>query len=201
MYLQNCARSRQMLLGAITLQNAAGEELDYRCEGAVIEPAGESSPAKIFMRFKTKDAASAKFNLLAQKIEELNKEIFERKRAEEESHRLYREATAANNSKDEFLAIVSHELRAPLNSILGWARLLQTNQIDAEQTAKALETIERSARSQAQLIDDLLDVSRIITGKLRLDVRPVEIVALIESAIETIRPTSDNKSVRLRDHH
>jgi PAS domain S-box-containing protein len=115
-----------------------------------------------------------------------------------ENARLYRSAQEANRLKDEFLATVSHELRTPLTAIMGWAYLLRAGQLDEGSAATALETIERNARSQAQIIDDLLDVSRIITGKLRLDIREVEPISLIESAIEAVRPAAEAKGVRLQ---
>lgn len=108
------------------------------------------------------------------------------------------ELTEANRIKDEFLAIVSHELRSPLNAMLGWVTLLRTRQFDAATTAKALETIERNARSQAQLIEDLLDISRIIRGQLRLNVCPVDLVSIIEAAIETVRLAADAKNIHLK---
>lgn len=112
--------------------------------------------------------------------------------------RLYRDAREANRIKDEFLATVSHELRTPLTSILGWAHLLRAGQLGEASAANALEVIERNARSQAQLIDDLLDVSRIITGKLRLDVQPVDPAWCIEAAVEAVRPAADAKGIRLQ---
>ena len=115
-----------------------------------------------------------------------------------ENARLYRSAQEANRLKDEFLATVSHELRTPLTAIMGWSYLLRTGQIDEGSAAAALETIERNARSQAQIIDDLLDVSRIITGKLRLDVREIDPASFIESAIEAVRPAAEAKEVRLQ---
>jgi PAS domain S-box-containing protein len=125
-------------------------------------------------------------------------DITERKRVEEERERLLREAQEANRLKDEFLATVSHELRTPLTAILGWAHLLRGGQVEGEAVFKALETIERSARAQAQLIDDLLDVSRIVTGKLRLDVMPVSPQSFIEPSLEAVRPAADAKGVRLQ---
>ncbi|HJU91549.1 MAG TPA: PAS domain S-box protein, partial [Pyrinomonadaceae bacterium] len=98
-------------------------------------------------------------------------DISNRKAAEAETERLYRQAEESSRLKEEFLATISHELRTPLSAILGWARMLRLGQLSNENTAKALDTIERNARAQAQLIDDLLDVSRIVTGKLRMDVR------------------------------
>jgi PAS domain S-box-containing protein len=108
------------------------------------------------------------------------------------------ELREANRLKDEFLATVSHELRTPLTAILGWAHLLRTGQLDDKNSTSALETIERNARAQAQLIDDLLDVSRIITGKLRLDVRQVDPASFIEPAIEALRPAAEAKDVRIQ---
>jgi signal transduction histidine kinase len=107
------------------------------------------------------------------------------------------EAEAANRMKDEFLATVSHELRTPLNAILGWSHMLQHNRFDEATSARALETIERNAKSQTQLIEDILDVSRIITGKLRLDVQPVELAPVVEAAIHSVRPAADAKEIRL----
>src|SRR4030095_773959 len=100
--------------------------------------------------------------------------------------------------KDEFLATISHELRTPLTAILGWARMLRSHQLSDEDYNKALETIERNAHSQAQLIDDLLDVSRIITGKLRMDVRPSDPNEFIEAAIEALKPAAVAKGVRVQ---
>ncbi|HEV2864536.1 MAG TPA: PAS domain S-box protein [Pyrinomonadaceae bacterium] len=125
-------------------------------------------------------------------------DITERKRAEEERERLLREAQEANRLKDEFLATVSHELRTPLTAILGWAHLLRGGGLKAGAVSKALETIERNARSQSQLIDDLLDVSRIVTGKLRLDVVPVSPSTFIDAAVEAVRPAAEAKGVRLQ---
>ncbi|MBH8553968.1 PAS domain S-box protein [Nostocaceae cyanobacterium CENA357] len=104
----------------------------------------------------------------------------------------------ANRMKDEFLAILSHELRSPLNAILGWAQLLRARKLSETQTAKALETIERNARAQTQLIEDLLDISRMIRGKLRLNVRTCDLVPLIESAIETVNLAAQAKEIDLR---
>jgi signal transduction histidine kinase len=106
-------------------------------------------------------------------------------------------AEEANRLKDEFLATVSHELRTPLNAIVGWVSLLRSGKLEEEQFSRALETIERNARAQSQLIDDLLDVSRIASGKLRLSVRPADLRSVIESALDTVRPAADAKSIRL----
>jgi signal transduction histidine kinase/CheY-like chemotaxis protein len=108
------------------------------------------------------------------------------------------EAEGANRAKDEFLSILSHELRTPLNAILGWSAMLRQRTLSEEKVLRALETIERNAKSQAQLIEDILDISRIITGKLRLQVRPVNLVPVIESAIESVRLAAEAKSIRLQ---
>ena len=131
-------------------------------------------------------------------------DISERKQAEAEREQLLareqaaREAAeAANRIKDEFLAIVSHELRSPLNPILGWSKLLRSRQLDPQKTERALEVIERNAQIQAQLINDLLDVSRILRGKLSLDIKPVNLVFTIQAAMETVRLAAEAKSIQI----
>ncbi len=114
-----------------------------------------------------------------------------------ENARLYRQAQDANRIKDEFLATLSHELRTPLTAILGWASMLRGGGFDAEATRRAVETIERNARAQRQIVEDVLDVSRIITGKLRLEARPVEARPLLQEAVETVRPAAEAKGVFL----
>ncbi|MEH2095949.1 hybrid sensor histidine kinase/response regulator [Nostoc sp.] len=108
------------------------------------------------------------------------------------------ELIQANRIKDEFLAVLSHELRTPLNPILGWSKLLQTKKYDEATTTRALETIERNAKLQTQLIEDLLDVSRILQGKLSLNIAPVNLEMAIASAIETVRLAAQAKSINLR---
>jgi PAS domain S-box-containing protein len=118
-----------------------------------------------------------------------------------ESERAARtEAERATRLRDEFLAIVSHELRTPLNGIMGWAQLLKRSMIsnDPNVLAEAAEAIERGTRSQAQLIDDLLDMNRIMTGKLHLDIRSVQLAAVIESALSTLKPAAEAKGIRLQ---
>jgi CheY-like chemotaxis protein/anti-sigma regulatory factor (Ser/Thr protein kinase) len=107
------------------------------------------------------------------------------------------EAEAANRAKDEFLAMASHELRTPLNAILGWAQLLRSGQLDASAHLRAVETIERNGRAQVQLIEDILDGSRIITGKLHLEVRPFEMNELVRAALDAVRPAAEAKQIRL----
>jgi CheY-like chemotaxis protein len=108
------------------------------------------------------------------------------------------EAERANRIKDEFLAVLSHELRSPLNPILGWSKLLQQGKLDAARTANALATIERNAKLQVQLIDDLLDISRILRGKLTLNTLPVSLSFVITAAIDTVRLAIDAKAIQLK---
>ncbi|HYD47273.1 MAG TPA: HAMP domain-containing sensor histidine kinase, partial [Terriglobales bacterium] len=134
------------------------------------------------------------------------RDVTERKLAEAEQARLLAaerraraQAEAAIRSKDEFLSVISHELRTPLAAILGWVNVLKSG-VSGEKAAKALSTIERSGRAQAKLIEDLLDVSRIITGRMRLDLRLTDLPAVISQAIDTVRPTADAKRVNLTSH-
>jgi CheY-like chemotaxis protein/nitrogen-specific signal transduction histidine kinase len=108
------------------------------------------------------------------------------------------EAERMNLLKDEFLATLSHELRTPLNGILGWSQLLSMGGLSGEESDEGLQAIERNARAQTQLIDDLLDMSRIISGKIRLDVQWTELAAVVEAAIESVRPSADAKGILLR---
>jgi signal transduction histidine kinase/CheY-like chemotaxis protein len=111
--------------------------------------------------------------------------------------RLYRQAQEANRAKDEFLATLSHELRTPMTATLGWATMLRMQELPAEMTRVAVETIERSTRAQAKLIDEILDVSRIVTGKLQLIATPVQIRGVVDAALETIRPSITAKGIEL----
>jgi signal transduction histidine kinase/CheY-like chemotaxis protein len=116
----------------------------------------------------------------------------------EEQILLRKEAEESSRAKDEFLAMVSHELRTPLNAIVGWTSMLRTGRIDGQTAARAVETIDRNARSQAKLIEDLLDISRIIAGKLRLNVQPVELSSVVEAAVDVVRPAAAAKEIRLQ---
>ncbi len=125
----------------------------------------------------------------------------QQRRMEEERVRLVREQEArrqaeeANRTKDEFLAMVSHELRNPLNAMLGWVSLLNSGKLDGEAQARALEVIERNARAQAQLIDDLLDIARVASGNLRLERRPVDLAQVVEKALDALHPAAQAKSI------
>jgi PAS domain S-box-containing protein len=132
------------------------------------------------------------------------REITQRKQVEEEQTRRIREesaraeAEAANRAKDDFLAVVSHELRSPLNAMLGWAKLLHGGKLNEATVTHAGEVIERNARSQAQLIDDLLDISRIVAGNLRLDLHAIDLAPVIEAAVDDISPVAESKAIQTR---
>jgi len=137
-------------------------------------------------------------------VEELSRYISELQRSEEargqlllHAERARSEAEAANRIKDEFLATLSHELRTPLTSLLGWSSVLREARRDEKVLSQGLDAIDRNARVQAQLIDDLLDVSRIVSGKLNLDVRPLDISSVVRAAINVVRPAADAKGIRL----
>ena len=106
-------------------------------------------------------------------------------------------AEESNRLKDEFLATVSHELRTPLTAILGWSRMLEAGSLDDSSAARAIDTIRRNAKAQAQIVDDILDVSRIITGNLYLDLHPIELAPVVDVAINVVRPTADAKGIRI----
>jgi PAS domain S-box-containing protein len=135
----------------------------------------------------------------------ITQNINERRQAEQEREKLLererearRQAEEASRLKDEFLATVSHELRTPLNAILGWSQMLDSGKFAQADTSRAVKTIYRNAKSQAKLIEDILDVSRIITGKLRIETKPTTLAPILQSAVETLRPTIEAKNIRLQ---
>ncbi len=132
---------------------------------------------------------------LSRTNDDLRREVAERRRAEQERAELLVREREANRLKDEFLATLSHELRTPLNAILGWTKLLRADAVPAASVDRALEKVERNAQVQTRLVEDLLEVSRITSGKLRLDLRPIDLVALAGTAIDSIRPTAEARGV------
>jgi PAS domain S-box-containing protein len=134
---------------------------------------------------------------VARDITQLKRFMQEREELLESEQAARREAERVSRLKDEFLATLSHELRTPLSAILGWAQLLRTRNLQPQKIKDGLETIERNARIQAQLIDELLDVSRIISGKLRLDVQRIDLGPVVEGAVESMRPAADAKQIDL----
>jgi len=128
------------------------------------------------------------------------KKILERRTAEalEETRKARRQAEVASRTKDEFLATISHELRTPLTAIMGWVRMLRSGMLSQDRIEQALEVIDRNVRSQAQLIEDLLDISRITMGKLRLDVRPVQPATVINAAVDALRFAAEARNIRVQ---
>ena len=182
----------------LAVERAIAERGDYDIEYRVVRPDG----ARVWVSARgraTYDEAGRVLGMLG-----VVQDITGRKRAEEAlreqteaAQRARLQAEEASRLKDEFLATLSHELRTPLTAVLGWAKLLRADRYDAGTAERALEAIERNAVAQARLIDDLLDVSRVITGKLRLDVGPVELASVIEAAVESVRPAAEARGVRL----
>ena len=191
-------------------------------ESKILERLRKGEPVKHYETVRTrKDGTIVDVSLTVSPIKEaggkiigaskIARDISERKRAEQEragltsilekllvSERSARdEAEQASAMKDEFLATLSHELRTPLSAILGWSQVLRRGIRDEADLHKGLDAIERSARVQSQLIEDLLDMNRITSGKLRLDVQPVAPLSFIEAAVETVRPAADAKGIRL----
>ena len=126
-----------------------------------------------------------------QRAEEERAELLERERAARS------DAEKANRLKDEFLATVSHEIRTPLNAVIGWSRMLRSGRLDDRSATHALEVVERNARAQKQIIEDILDVSRVITGKLQLNLGPVDLVSVVDGALDAVRPALEAKDIRI----
>ena len=151
-------------------------------------------------------ASAVKAALMARKRQyEIRDNIEAMERSAEERDRLYAaaqaaraDAEAANRMKDEFLATLSHELRTPLNAILGWSRILKSGQIDAGDLQEGIAAIERNSTAQAQIIEDLLDVSRIVSGKLKLEVERINIQEIVETAVATVMPAANGKQIRVQ---
>ncbi|XHX76502.1 MAG: PAS domain-containing protein [Stenomitos frigidus ULC029] len=183
----------------LQVEQAIADHSDYDIEYRVMQPDG----TKRWIAAKGR----AQYDLSGQVLGMLGvvQDVTQRKQADAEREQLLvraqvarEEAERANRIKDEFLAVLSHELRSPLNPILGWSKLLQQSNLDATRTAKALETIERNAKLQAQLIDDLLDISRILQGKLTLTTLPVSLSFVLTAAIDTVRLAIDAKAIQLK---
>lgn len=161
-------------------------------------------PAESYADLSDQDDRLRAIASLQQKAESLEAEVNVRREVEERlrlalvGEQMARaEAETANRMKDEFLATVSHEIRTPLNAIIGWSHLLRSGRLDDATAARALETIDRNAKSQAQIIEDILDVSRMITGKLRLNSEPVDIATVINEAIDSVQLAIDSKDLHL----
>lgn len=170
------------------------EQLQHVC--------GEHSrviPAESYTGLETEDERMRAIVVLQQKAAMLEAEIAERKRLFVLEQMARAEAERANQMKDEFLATLSHELRTPLNAIIGWSSMMEKGGLDDESQERAVDTIKRNALQQAQLIEDILDVSRMITGKLRLQIAPADVVSVINSAIDSVLPSSRSKNIHIEE--
>ena len=184
--------------------NGLGGERFIEATGSVCKVHSRVIPAESYADLSDPNARLRAIALLQQKAGSLEAEVKERRQVEERlrlalvGEQMARaEAETANRMKDEFLATVSHEIRTPLNAIIGWSHLLRTGRLDEATAARAVETIDRNAKSQAQLIEDILDVSRMITGKLRLNNEPVDIASVINAAIDSVQLAIDSKDLKL----
>jgi len=153
---------------------------------AIVTPVGDAQGKPKWLVATLRDITDRK------QAEQARQQLLERERAARA------EAESANRVKDEFLAVLSHELRSPLNPIVGWSKLLRSRKLDQKIIDRALETIERNAQMQTQLIEDLLDVSRILQGKLSLNVSPVDLASTIQAAMETVRLAAEAKAIQIQ---
>lgn len=199
--LRAWARSTDPMPGSFSVV-LDGVVTTYNGKGSVVVPAAGDTPAIVLVRFWPRAEANP-FLLLNQKVAQLHDEVARRVQVEEALRRSeialqerVNEAEALNRAKDEFLATLSHELRTPLHAILGWCSLLRRRALDP-QTEKAVEVVHRNALAQAKLVDDILDVSRIITGKLSLEPRGTDLGVLVEEAVEVMRPSATAKQLTL----
>jgi signal transduction histidine kinase len=186
---------------AVAVEAMKNGAQDYLLKGTVsresLERAVRNAIEKVALRRERRQAEEALQKMYGELEGLVQQRTAELSKAHASEREARRQAEEANRLKDEFLATLSHELRTPLNAILGWSQMLRTGRLDLATTARALETIERNAKSQAQLIADILDVSRIITGKLRLQLGPVELSRIVETVLDSVRPAAEAKSIRL----
>src|SRR5215475_10318297 len=207
-------RTRNVPIIFLTAYDSAGTAYVSQCYalGAVdyitkpVDPDALKSKVAVFVElYRKAEQIKQLYDDLQCHAAALEQEIAERKRAEKERAESLLRAQAAqaraeeaNRLKDEFLATVSHELRAPLTAMLGWVMLIRGGRLDKESKERALETVERNTRAQKKLVDDLLDVSSIVTGNFSLDIEPIDLASVIEVAVESVRPEAEAKGVCLR---
>ncbi len=188
-------RERLRMAWSSSVRNGRQLELEYRLrqrkDGAYRWHLGRGLPER------DERGQIVSWVLTATDIDDLKRAQHERIELLQAEREARRDAEVANRAKDEFLACVSHELRAPLNAILGWARMVRSGMVDRAKLEHALEIIERNAQAQKELIEDVLDISRIITGKLRIQIRRVSYLSIIGAALDTVRPAADAKRIEL----
>ncbi|AKT37978.1 PAS domain S-box protein [Chondromyces crocatus] len=203
------ARARTLVdcIGPESLHRALDEMLPAVLDGAVWEgeltvrnvKTGEVIPVhQTTLAIRGEGGATRAVAIVARDLREQKRLESERGELLAREKRARAAAEEANELKDHFLATVSHELRTPLNAIMGWTRMLRAGHLPPERHARALETVERNAKAQAQLVEDLLDISRIMSGKLRIEVHPLDLIGVLETALETVRPGAEAKHLTLQ---
>jgi signal transduction histidine kinase/CheY-like chemotaxis protein len=189
-YLRACARSGGLLPGSVRLPNKLGSSTICRCDGAVVEPSSKGTPASIMLRLFPNEPGVTRFHALNEKIEELNKEIGRRRQVEE----ALREA---DRRKNEFLATLAHELRNPLAPIRNALELMRLADGNDKLIERSRGVMERQLLQMVRLVDDLLEISRISTGKIELRKERIELAPVLQSAIETVGPLIERSGHRL----
>ena len=179
------------------LRTGAGRLIGRRVEVTAVRRDGSQVPVELAV-VAVKEGDYHTFSAFVRDITERKRVESERDRLLIEAERARTEAEAASRAKDEFLATLSHELRTPLTSIVGWVYLLRSGRLDPASVARGLETIDRNAMLQAQLVSDILDMSRIMAARFRLNVRPVELAPVVAAAIDSLVPAASAKSIRLQ---
>jgi len=159
---------------------------------------GEKTMLLNAIRLHEKDVQSQLILLAIEDVTDLRRMQDERAEVVRKEKLAFAEVEAASRLKDEFLATVSHELRTPLNAIFGWSRLFNQGELDSAQTVRAMETIERNAHAQVKLVEDLMDIARIISGKLALQLQSIDAVAVVTASLETVRPIAESKKIELK---
>lgn len=213
-YLRMCSRTKEPMPGAFTLESGGGRQSRFSMRGMLYKKGDEENPTQLLLHAEAKDGYLREFLLLNQKIKELSREINRRIQLEEEraqllnrekearqnAERLYVEAQRASRAKDEFLATVSHELRTPLNAIAGWAEMLVEGEVDDEMTDEAYRILHRNAQTQVKVVNDLIDISRAISGKISFSMQPVNPAEVLSRTIEAITPAAAAKQIQIESN-
>ena len=204
-FQNRCGRSRGLLPGRLTLRGTDGESRAVRIDGALFRPRQDDAGPLVLLRLRSQDQTITSFQLLNEQITELQREIGRRRQIEHRHELLLeseREARAraedADKTKDEFLASLSHELRAPLQAIANWVYLLRQPSLDSKTKTRALETIERNLTLQTQLINDLLDITHISAGQIHLEKETVDLTSLVDQVCAGLRQEIEEKGIELQ---
>ncbi len=201
-FLRNASRTRELYPRRFQLQTGGMDGDEYIFEGALLTPSDTPRQRQLILRLQRKMEIRKEFIALNRKIDELTAEIGRRKLLEQErlslleaEQKARRLAEHANKVKDEFLAAVSHELRTPMNAIKGWLELLTQGLVEEFEYPEVFRILNRNAELEVHLINDLLDVSRIITGKLALEIKAIELSSVLENTLDTVRSAVEAKQL------